>query len=93
MIVDKYGNYVLKFMWQLCGRGRVDICMTFEKRAFDFFYTTLHIDSTIFKIARQRNVNSILPTQLPHKFSYIVAILIHNHFETPSTINLSQICI
>jgi hypothetical protein len=24
------------------------------------------------------NVNSTPPTQLPHKFSYIVAILIHN---------------
>jgi hypothetical protein len=34
----------------------------------------------------QRNVNSILPTQLPHKFSYIVAILTHNHFESPNTI-------
>jgi hypothetical protein len=32
----------------------------------------------------QRNVNSILPTQLPHKFAYIVAILIHNHFESPN---------
>jgi hypothetical protein len=32
----------------------------------------------------QRNVNSILPTQLPHKFSYIVAILTHNHFESPN---------
>jgi hypothetical protein len=30
----------------------------------------------------QRNVNSLLPTQLPHTFSYIVAILIHNHFES-----------
>jgi hypothetical protein len=29
------------------------------------------------------NVNSIPFTQLPHKFSYIVAILIHNHFESP----------
>jgi hypothetical protein len=29
----------------------------------------------------QRNVNSILPTQLPHKFSYIDAILIHNDFD------------
>jgi hypothetical protein len=29
----------------------------------------------------QRNVNSILPTQMPHKFSYIVAIptIILNH--------------
>jgi hypothetical protein len=33
----------------------------------------------------QRNFNSILPTQLSHKFSYIVAILIHNHFESPNT--------
>jgi hypothetical protein len=38
MIVDKYVNYERKFMWQLCGWGRVDICMTFHKRAFDFLY-------------------------------------------------------
>jgi hypothetical protein len=31
------------------------------------------------------NVNSTPPTQLPHKFSYIVAILIHNHFKSPNT--------
>jgi hypothetical protein len=51
MIVDKYGNYVQKFMWQLCGWGRVDICMTFHKRALNFFIL-LHIDLTIFKITR-----------------------------------------
>jgi hypothetical protein len=33
----------------------------------------------------QRNINSTLPTQLPHKFSYIVAIFGHNHFESPNT--------
>jgi hypothetical protein len=38
MIVRKYGDYVRKFMWQLCGWGRVDNCMTFHKRAFNFFY-------------------------------------------------------
>jgi hypothetical protein len=32
----------------------------------------------------QRNVNSILPTQLPHTFSYIVARFIHNYFESPN---------
>jgi hypothetical protein len=32
----------------------------------------------------QRNINSTLPTQLPHKCSYIVAILGHNHFESPN---------
>jgi hypothetical protein len=41
MIVDKYGNYVRKCMWQLYGWGRVDICMTFHKRAFDYFYTII----------------------------------------------------
>jgi hypothetical protein len=51
MIVDTYGNYVRKFMWQLCGWGRVDICMTFHMRTFDFFIT-LHINLTIFQIAR-----------------------------------------
>jgi hypothetical protein len=30
------------------------------------------------------NVNSTPPTQLPHTFSYTVAILIHNHFESPN---------
>jgi hypothetical protein len=45
----------------------------------------------------QRNINSTLPTQLPHKFSYIVAILGHNHFESPNITTLkilvkSEIC-
>jgi hypothetical protein len=43
MIVDKYGNYVPKFIWQLCEWGRVDICMTFHKRAFDFLFDTVRI--------------------------------------------------
>jgi hypothetical protein len=30
------------------------------------------------------NVNSTRSTHLLHKFSYIVAILIHNHFEPPN---------
>jgi hypothetical protein len=34
----------------------------------------------------QGNVNSTLHTQLPHKFSYIVATLGHNHFESPNNI-------
>jgi hypothetical protein len=43
------------------------------------------IKSTLIKC--HTNVNSIPFTQLPHKFSYIVVILIHNHFESPN-INL-----
>jgi hypothetical protein len=49
MIVDKYGNYVRKFICQLWEWGRVDICMKFHMRAFDFFIP-LHIDLTIFKL-------------------------------------------
>jgi hypothetical protein len=30
------------------------------------------------------NVNFAPPTQLPPKFSYIVAIFIHNHLESPN---------
>jgi hypothetical protein len=37
----------------------------------------------VVKVNNYRNVNSILPTELPHTFSYIVAIFIHNHFESP----------
>jgi hypothetical protein len=33
------------------------------------------------------NVNATPPTKLPHTFSYIVAILIHNHFESPNSKN------
>jgi hypothetical protein len=42
MIVAQYGNYVRKFMWQMCEWGRVDICMTFHKRVFDFFNSITH---------------------------------------------------
>jgi hypothetical protein len=55
--------------------------MTFHKRAFDFF----DIIQNCATMNCQRNVNSTLPTQLPHKFSYIVAIHGHNHFESPNT--------
>jgi hypothetical protein len=42
------------------------------------------------------NNNSTSSTQLPHKFSYIVAILGHNHFESPNMsvlyyVNLEQL--
>jgi hypothetical protein len=66
--VNKYCNYVRTFIWQLCEWDRVDICMTFHKRAFDSI----------------THVNSILPTQLPHTFPYIVASFIHHYFDSPN---------
>jgi hypothetical protein len=87
MIVAKYGNYVRKFMWQLCEWGRVDICMTFHKRAFDFFNSITHWFDNLQNCATmncQGNVNSTLSTHLPRKFSYIVVIIRHNHFESPN---------
>jgi hypothetical protein len=68
----------------MCGWGRVDICMTFYMHAFDFFYT-IELDNfqNCPTLNCQRNVNSIVPTQLPHKFQYI---LIHNYFESPNII-------
>jgi hypothetical protein len=38
------------------------------------------------------NINCTPFTQLPHTFSYIVAILIPNHFESPNTKTLTGIC-
>jgi hypothetical protein len=65
MIVAKYGNYVRKCMWQLCEWGRVNICMTFHKRAFDFFSSIAHRFDNFLNCTPmncQRNVNSTLPT-------------------------------
>jgi hypothetical protein len=36
------------------------------------------------------NINSTPFTQLPHKFSYIVAILGHNHFESPNMYSVEK---
>jgi hypothetical protein len=72
MIVD--GSYVRKFMRQLCVWDRVDISLRVHSRAI----------LKIVKCDGHTNVNSTPPTQLPHKFSYIVAIFIHDHFESPN---------
>jgi hypothetical protein len=88
--VDKYGNYVRKFMWQLCGWGRVDISLTVDSRTILKIVESMCNDIKKIKCMLMKchtNINSTPPTQLPHKFSYIVAILIHNHFESPNTYN------
>jgi hypothetical protein len=36
-------------------------------------------------------MSTLPPTQLPHKFSYIIAILIHNHFESPNRYRYKEI--
>jgi hypothetical protein len=82
MIVDKYGNYVRKFMLTVHSRAILKIlksmCNGIKK-----------IKSAPMKC--HTNVNYIPPTQLPHKFSYIVAILIHNHFESVNIIILNDV--
>jgi hypothetical protein len=50
-MIGQFKMIVYKMMWQLREWGRVDICMIFHRRAFDFFIP-LHIYLTIFKIAR-----------------------------------------
>jgi hypothetical protein len=73
MVMDKYGNYVRKFMWQL---DRMEL--TFFRRNGIKKIKCTHMKCHI-------NVNSTPTTQLPHKFSYIVVIFIHNHFESPTS--------
>jgi hypothetical protein len=88
---DNYGNYVRTFMSQLCGWGILDFCMAFRLRVFDFFYSIVHSLDNFQNCATmncQRNVSSILPTELPYKFSYIVAILIHNNLNHPILLHI-----
>jgi hypothetical protein len=63
--------------------------MIFHVRAFDFFIIAHRLDNfqNCATMNCQRNVNSILPTQLPHKFSYIAAIFNHNYFKSPNSTN------
>jgi hypothetical protein len=88
MIVAKYGNYVRKFMWQRVGRqGKGDISLTVHRRAILKVVKSMcngikKIKCTLMKC--HTNINSTPFTQLPHKFSYIVAILGHNHFASPN---------
>jgi hypothetical protein len=73
MIVDKYGIYVRKCMWQLRGQDRVNILIcNFIKK------DQMHVYEMSYKCQRS-------PTHTV-AISYIVAILIHNHFESPNTI-------
>jgi hypothetical protein len=70
--------------------------MTFHMRHLIFFYTIAHLLDNFQNCATmncQINVNSILPTELPHTFSYIVAIFIHNHFESPNMMYVKYLSI
>jgi hypothetical protein len=85
--VDKSGNYVRKFVWQLCGWDRVYISLTVQSREILKVVKSMcngikKIKCTLMKC--HTNVNSVPFTQLPHRFLYMVAILIHNHFESPN---------
>jgi hypothetical protein len=69
--VDKSGNYVHKFLWQLCGWDRVDIFLTVYSRTIlkvvkSMCNEILKIKCTLMKC--HTNVNSIPFTQLPHTF-------------------------
>jgi hypothetical protein len=92
MIVAKYGNYVRKCMWPLCGWDRVDISLTVHSRAiWKIVKSTCNGIKTIkcTPMKCHANVNSTPPTQLPHNFSYIVAILGQNHFESLNIIYIT----
>jgi hypothetical protein len=56
---------------------------------FIFFFTIVHWIDNFQNCATmncQKNVNSIPPTQSPHKSSHIARTPIHDHFESPNTI-------
>jgi hypothetical protein len=75
-------------MWSLCGEDRVDTSLTVHNRAIlKIVKSMCNVQKIICTLMKcHTNVNSTPPTQLSHKFSYIVAILMHNNFELPNTI-------
>jgi hypothetical protein len=65
--------------------GRVDISLTVHSRVILKTVKSMCNDIKKIKCTLMKchtNDNSTSSTQLPHKFSYIVAILGHNHFES-----------
>jgi hypothetical protein len=83
MIVNKYGNYVRKFMWQLCRWDRVDISLTVHSRAILKIVKSMcngikKIKCTHMKChTSHTNVNYTSPTQLPYLFTIILNNSIH----------------
>jgi hypothetical protein len=76
---------IYNFLYQLCRLDRVDISLTVYSRAILKIVKLIYNDIIKIKCTLMKchtNFNSTPPTQLPHKFSYIVAILIYNHFES-----------
>jgi hypothetical protein len=76
-------------MWQLCGYDRVDISLTVPSSAVLKIVKSMcngTKKNQMHTYEMSYNVMSTLLAELPHKFSYIVAILIYNHFESPNRI-------
>jgi hypothetical protein len=52
MIVTKYGNYVRKFMWQLCEWDRVDISKLRDYELSKTIWITQYFSCTFFKFSK-----------------------------------------
>jgi hypothetical protein len=80
----------------LCGNclgGRVDISLTVHSRAILKTVKSMYNDIKKIKCTLMKchtNDNSTSSTQLQHKLSYIVAILGHNHFESPNRYKINK---
>jgi hypothetical protein len=91
-------TYLLEFIY--CGRETLSGYFLFSRFDWSIFVTQLvakHMKEIIKLICNGiKKIKCSLmkchtnvytpPTQLAHTFSYIVAILIHNHFESPNRI-------
>jgi hypothetical protein len=82
MIMDKYGNYVRKCMWQLCGWGTIDICMTFHKRALDIF---LYHCTLIWQFSKLRDYELSKKCQLYPTNTVATHIFVHSWHSYPQS--------
>jgi hypothetical protein len=78
MVVDKYGNYVRKCMWQLCGWDRVDISLVSIVHSRAILKIVKSMCNGRYKkkikcahMKCHTNVNSTPPTQLPHTYIFV----------------------
>jgi hypothetical protein len=84
---SKWSWISMRTMYEnLCGNcvGRIELTFFWQFIVAQFWKLSIQCTMVKKNMKCHTVVNPTPPTRLPHKFSSIVAILIHNHFESPT---------
>jgi hypothetical protein len=85
MIVDKYGNYVRKFMWQLCGWRRADIWHFISVHLNFLYHWTL-----IWQFSNLRHYELSKKCQLNPTHTVATYIFVHSCHTYPQSFWITQ---